>query len=65
MRMNTNKAFYMLSCIRFTNTATVPELKSWLTCATVATNRVKTVLIARIGLLAFVHIWARKKATVK
>ena len=44
----------MSSCLTYT--AAVPELKAWLTGATVATDRVKTVLIAWIGLLALVHI---------
>lgn len=42
------------SCLTYT--AAVPELKAWLTGAAVATNCVKTVLIAWIGLLALIHI---------
>lgn len=45
-----------LGCRCFTDTATVPEMESWLTGTTEATNCVQAALVAGVGLLALVDV---------
>lgn len=50
---------------RLTDTAAAPELKAWLAGATVAADRVDAELVARIVLLALVHVWATHQEVYK
>lgn len=45
-----------MSQCSFTDTATVPEMESWLTGTTEATNCVQAALVAGVGLLAFIYV---------
>lgn len=48
-----------------TYTATVPQIKSWLTGATVAANGVEAVLMAGVGLLALIYICVTTRVPIK
>lgn len=46
---------------RLTNTAAAPELEARLTGTSVAADRVDAQLVARMGLLALVHVWVTRQ----
>lgn len=50
---------------RLTNTAAAPELKAWLAGTSVAADRVDAELVARIVLLALVHVWVTHQSHMK
>lgn len=48
-------------CRCFTDTATVPEMESWLTGTTEATNCVQAALVAGVGLLALIDVCKNRR----